>query len=609
MSFFSWKQEGKISPALVKKLDQIPSSDTTTCPSTSSNEESFQVIEKPSTISSPNAGEIVPRVLVIGAGSRGHAYSKPIQRLGLGKIVGVCEPVEFKRKDFGQTYIWGPEAREARAHEEFEDWNDFVKYETTRLQRVAAGELIAQRDNGLDGEWKGVDAVLICVLDEMHTAVIKALAPLGLHIMCEKPLATTLEDTVSIYEAVTREWAVLGRKTVFGIGHVLRYSPFNRELRRLVREEGLIGDVVSIEHTEPIGWWHMSHSYVRGNWRREDTTAPSLLTKSCHDIDVLLWLLCSPENAEDTLPPHLPSTISSSGLLSQFRNARKPIAAGNATNCLACPIEKSCIYSARSIYLDKHLASGNTGWPVKIVVPEIEDIFKSKGKEAAETRLLEALAEDYTTETPDEEIKARSWYGRCVYDADNDVLDDQTVTITWEDDPLPNSAYKSEELGGLNGRGAKQALFHMTSPTAKICERRGRIYGTKGEISYDSTTIQVHTFVTGHTETIRPEAPSAEQGHGGGDDGLAIQFLGAVKHVLEGGHVEKAQREWLGFDLEEGVRSHVAVFAAEKARLEKVVLDWKSFWDEEVEGRRRRGDKDEKSEMKGGVVERLSKDW
>jgi predicted dehydrogenase len=341
----------------------------------------------------------------------------------------------------------------------------------------------------------------------------------------------------------------------------------------------------------------------RGNWRREDVTAPSLLTKSCHDIDVLLWLLCSPANVEDTSPPHLPSTISSTGMLNQFRKARKPVAAGEATNCLSCPIESTCIYSAKSIYVDKHLDFGNTGWPVKIVVPEIEDIYKTSGKDAAKTRLLEALAEDYTTSTLDSEIKARSWYGRCVYDADNDVLDDQTVTITWDDDPLPanGSDDNNGEVGGLNGRGAKQALFHMTAPTEKICERRGRIYGTRGEISYDSTTIQVHSFATGYTKSIRPEAPSAEQGHGGGDDGLAVQFLGAVKEVLGGEDVEKAQRTWLGCDIGEAVRSHVAVFAAEKARRGKLVLDWKSFWAEEVEGRI--GKKGEE------VVNRLGKDW
>jgi predicted dehydrogenase len=268
MSFFSRKKEGKISPALAKKLDKLPASNVATAPPTSSLSLStentyFHVNDKPNPTTLPIVDDGAPRVLIIGAGSRGNAYSKPIQRLGLGRIVAVCEPTAFKRQEFGKRYIWGPEAREARAHEEFEDWKDFVKYETTRRLRVAAGELTAERDGGAGGEWKGVDAVFVCVLDEMHTAVIKALAPLGLHIMCEKPLATTLEDCIDIHGAVTTEWKVLGRKTIFGIGHVLRYSPFNRELRRLVREERIVGDVVSIEHTEPIGWWHMSHSYVR----------------------------------------------------------------------------------------------------------------------------------------------------------------------------------------------------------------------------------------------------------------------------------------------------------------------------------------------------------
>jgi predicted dehydrogenase len=81
--------------------------------------------------------------------------------------------------------------------------------------------------------------------------------------MCEKPLTTSLDDCIDILGVVRREWKVLRRKTVFGIGHVLRYSPHNVMLRRLAREEKAVGDVISVEHTEPIGWWHMAHSFVR----------------------------------------------------------------------------------------------------------------------------------------------------------------------------------------------------------------------------------------------------------------------------------------------------------------------------------------------------------
>jgi predicted dehydrogenase len=196
----------------------------------------------------PNA----PRIIVIGAGSRGHAYSRAIKKSNLAHIVGVCEPIAFKREKFGAKYIWGPQKRSPLPHEMFEDWSDFLAYETSRREMVRAGELKEE-----DEEYTGVDGVFICVLDEMHVHVIKGLAPLGLHIMCEKPLATSLADCIGIYGAVTKEWDILGKKTIFGICHVLRYSPHNMLLHKLVREDKVVGDVISVEHTEPVGWWYV----------------------------------------------------------------------------------------------------------------------------------------------------------------------------------------------------------------------------------------------------------------------------------------------------------------------------------------------------------------
>jgi hypothetical protein len=329
-------------------------------------------------------------------------------------------------------------------------------------------------------------------------------------------------------------------------------------------------------------------------------TAPILLTKSCHDMDFIMWLVTSPTSPNTSDPPHLPSYITSSGHLNHFRRARKPVAAGSATNCLSCPIENTCIYSSKNIYITKLFDISDLDWPLKTVVPEIEDLYDVKGKDTAKARLLEVLAEDYTSETPDDVVKRRPWFGRCVWECDNDVNDDQTVTISWEDDPLPpisnghastngvvediNGAKEEVvgDVGGLTGRAAKTAIFHMTAPTELICERRGRIYGTTGEITYDSTTISVHSFATGKTTTYVPEVRGL--GHGGGDEWLAENFCQAVEEVKAGVAVDEAQRKWLGVSIEEIVRSHVAVFAAERARTERTVVDWKQFWDAEVEG-------------------------
>jgi hypothetical protein len=119
-----------------------------------------------------------------------------------------------------------------------------------------------------------------------------------------------------------------------------------------------------------------------------------------------------------------------------FKASRKPAAAGAATNCLSCDAERDCLYSAKKIYHENRLLKKDFGFPLKIIVPEIEDIFNRQGLEAAEKKLMDRLGEDYPADTPAEEIDARPWFGRCVYSARNDVCDEQVVTITWDDSPV-----------------------------------------------------------------------------------------------------------------------------------------------------------------------------
>jgi hypothetical protein len=127
--------------------------------------------------------------------------------------------------------------------------------------------------------------------------------------------------------------------------------------------------------------------------------------------------------------------------------------------------------------------SGNTGWPLKIVVPDIEDCL-SLGIERTQRIVLERLAEDYDTDSDRSVVDGRGWYGRCVYESDNDVCDDQVVTITWEDE---------DELCDRtpSGRGAKMATIHLVAFAHEIGPRRTRIYGTRGEAIADGNTIKV----------------------------------------------------------------------------------------------------------------------
>lgn len=319
---------------------------------------------------------------------------------------------------------------------------------------------------------------------------------------------------------------------------------------------------------------------IRGNWRKESTTAPSLLTKSCHDIDLLLWILCSPCHNSNII--HLPSYISSTGALKHFKRLHKPRAAGNATNCLSCPIEISCKYSAKKIYLGAELqglASGNRSWPVNVVVPDIEECISRNGSVAGEAALIDKLSQDYLESTPSEEIENQNWFGRCVFECDNDVCDDQVVTMAWDDSLLPYTNDQGQPTFAISG--AKTAIFHMIAHTKKICQRYTNIYGSDGEIYADSKTITVEDFKTGKKRTYNPQLSGG--GHGGGDDGLARQFVLAIDQVKNHGvSVSAAQEKYIGCNLEEIIRSHAIVFAAEEARRNMTVLNFPEWWNKNI---------------------------
>ena len=277
--------------------------------------------------------------------------------------------------------------------------------------------------------------------------------------------------------------------------------------------------------------------------------------------------------------PCLPTSICSTGSLVYFKRSRKPAQAGAATNCLSCNFEEQCIYSAKRIYVDHFLMEKEKlGWPIAIVEPEIEDCFNTQGKQAARERLVTRLAEDYDNKAAPDTVDRRPWFGRCVYEAANDVCDDQTVLFEWS-----GSAAESKTNGANPADetlGTRTASFHMVAFTEKQCQRRGRIYGTRGEIEYDGSVIRVHEFATQMTKEHRPPRGEGE-GHGGGDFGLARQFVRAVQAVTHGGEsVEAAQSTYIGATPDEMVASHVLVFAAEDARKQKKQIECSAWWQE-----------------------------
>ena len=239
------------------------------------------------------------------------------------------------------------------------------------------------------------------------------------------------------------------------VAHVLRYSAYTTTIKAALAD-GAIGDVVAVEHLEPVGWWHYAHSYVRGNWRREDESNPMLMAKCCHDVDWLSFVVDRPA-----------VRVSSFGSLTHFTAANKPAGAGS--RCLDCAVEPDCPYSARRIYLDHVDEPAAQRWPLSILAVEVN------------------------RETITEALRTGP-YGRCVYDCDNDVVDHQVVNI--------------EYAGGVT------ASLTMTAFTP-MGFRKTRIFGTRGMLEGDGYTVDVFDFLTGRTtstQVVDPQRPAGRRG-------------------------------------------------------------------------------------------------
>lgn len=413
-------------------------------------------------------------VIVVGAGSRGDNYSNFASiHPDRMKVVGVADPRKFARTKLQQKHNIIPE-------NVFPDWESMAEKE------------------------KFADAVLICTPDRLHKDPAVAYAKKGYHILLEKPMATSPEDCTAIVEACTQSGVILS------VGHVLRYDPTIHKIKELI-DEGAIGDVVHIQHFEPVGFYHFAHSFVRGNWRNEAESSFALLAKSCHDIDLIHHWAGARRCVK----------VSSFGSLSHFKKADKPKGAGD--RCLDCAIEKQCPYSASKIYLDS-VKRGHTGWPVSVICPNSNPDIES---------VTEALKSGP--------------YGRCVYECDNDVCTNQVVNMEFE--------------GGVT------AAFSMVAFTEKLCQRQTTIYGSKGELSYDGNGVRVFDFLTQKSTKYHPhsDAPShfGMNGHGGADYHLMNAFISAVANndpsLIRSGP-------------EETLHSHLLVFEAERSRLESRVV-------------------------------------
>lgn len=449
--------------------------------------------------------------ILIGAGQRGADSYAPyaLQNPDLLKFVAVAEPDPKRKESFCKKHQIDSESA-------FDTWEELLS-----KPQIA-------------------DVAFICTQDWMHTEPAVAAMRAGYHVLLEKPMANRADECRLLLD-VSRETE---RQLV--ICHVLRYTDHFNKMRELI-ETGVLGEIIQVSHRENVSFWHMAHSYVRGNWRNQTETSPMILAKSCHDLDILPWVL-QQKSVE----------MVSMGALNHFKQENAP--EGAPKRCLdGCPVADTCPYYAPFIYLEmapfwNNVADTTHGFArwashtyprnpnmikaLSTVVPILKGITNYQGfpisildSNPTQENLLKALQEGP--------------YGRCVYFCDNDVVDHQVVMMRMD--------------GGAQVTFTMHGHSHYEHRSTRIEGSHGRL---TAEFGLGGSWIEVDEHRTDWHQKFDTSAEIGA-GHGGGDFQLVAYFLDSIKN----GSFEDAYN-----GTKEALESHLLAFAAEESRLNKKIL-------------------------------------
>ena len=373
---------------------------------------------------------------MVGAGNRGariygaYALEHPRDL----RFVAVVEPDDDRRRYFAETH-------RIPIERQFTHWEE------------------------LAGRAALAPAAVNTTLDQTHLPSTLALLEAGYEVLLEKPMATTPEACLALVEAAEQYGRILQ------IGHVLRFAPFFRAIHDLVTT-GRLGEVVSIDWRENLAYWHYAHSFVRGNWSNAQTSAPMILTKCCHDLDLLVWMLGPCDR------------VASFG--AQRRFTPDQVGPEVPARCLdGCPHAETCVYYAPRLYLEA-LARDPQSFMARAATLDL---------------------------TPEGVMRALEVgpYGRCVWRCSNNVVDHQVVLMR----------FPGEQAVSLTMQGAS----HVEGRTV-------RIDGLAATLLADQSRHEIRVIDHGSGRETLVELPPLTPlvgGHAGGDARLIEAFVGAVR--------------------------------------------------------------------------------
>ena len=457
------------------------------------------------------------RILLLGAGNRGaEAYGRyALAHPDEVQFVAVAEPDPQRRTRFAAEH-------HIPSERQFAGWREALQ-----------GDKIA-------------DAVINATQDHLHHDSALAAIAAGYPMLLEKPIAPTLDQTLAITQAAVANGVPLM------VCHVLRYTDFFQKVKHIF-DSGALGQVIHIAHSENVAYYHMAHSYVRGNWRDAATSAPMILTKCCHDLDLLFWFLG--ERADQ---------LSSVGDLRHFKPENAP--PGAPARCTdGCPAAESCPFYAPRIYIESQ--------PIKIAVSRAANPFHRTlgGLALRRPRLTDALGalippirdltrysgwprNTLTLDPASDQAVLHALhtgpYGRCVYHSDNNVVDHQVVSLRFP--------------SGVTAALTMHGHSHEEGRTLRVDGSQATLLG---KFTHSQAWLEVHPHGVGKVRRFTfPTVVDRASGHGGGDDGIMHAFMGTLR----------GQTAPLT-SVRDTLESHLLAFAAEDARVTGKTVDLQAY--------------------------------
>ncbi|MHA2226577.1 MAG: Gfo/Idh/MocA family protein [Candidatus Hodarchaeales archaeon] len=449
--------------------------------------------------------------VLIGAGNRGkdvygqYALDNPSDL----KFIAVAEPSAIRRDLFSKAHRI-PESYQ------FTTWEDLLK------EKIA-------------------EVAFICTQDQMHTRPAMKALSLGYDVLLEKPMATNPEECVLL----TKKAEEVGKQ--LQIAYVLRYSQFFQTIHDTIKS-GKLGKLITIDHRENVSYWHMAHSFVRGNWAKESTSSPMLLAKSCHDLDILCWLVGNPK------------VVSSFGSLTHFKPENAP--QGAAKRCLnGCTAASSCKYFAPRIYIDiiPLMRIGQLGG--SRLVRFIANLALSHSRIFSKIKNLplfrhvnefngwpvSTITEDLTLDGKWEALRTGP-YGKCVYFANNDVVDHQVVIIEFEN---------------VTATFTMHGHSHAEGRTIRIDGTKGTLIG---RALFSETVLKLYDHISETKNILIDKKMHQDTGKNRGAETFMSTDL--IKSFLSSRGKNSAKSS---------LESHLLAFAAEEARLNRKVVHIDEF--------------------------------